>query len=36
MIHKGELDENDCMQIECLWFSFIRVIQSELNEVKDN
>jgi hypothetical protein len=36
MVDKGELDTSNPLQMECLWFCFNKVIQNELNQVKEN
>ena len=35
MVYKGDLDTSNPIQTECLWFSFNKIIQRELDEVKD-
>ena len=36
MIERGDLDTSNHMQMECLWFSFSKVIEDELIQVKNS
>lgn len=36
MVDSGELDTSNQMQMACLWFSFSKVIENELNQVKND
>lgn len=36
MVANGKLDTSNQLQMECLWFCFSKLIETELNEVKDN
>jgi hypothetical protein len=36
MVDRGDLDTSNRIQMECLWFSFSKVIENELNQVKND